>query len=135
MSQPIRFILIDDDPSNNLICKFAIKSETKKIDIIDFLEAERALDFIQSEPTLDANKEKNIILLDINMPIMNGWDFLDSFEKLNSKIKDAYTIYILTSSIDHADIEKAKKHPLVKSLLVKPINKSTVFDLLAQIGN
>nr|WP_321222116.1 response regulator [uncultured Psychroserpens sp.] len=61
----------------------------------------------------------DIILLDINMPIMDGWQFLDEFVKIESH--KLITIYIVSSSIDPQDIKRAKKYQNISNYIVKPI--------------
>ena len=70
-------LLIDDDPINNLINKRLINKLDISPTVIDFLEAETALQFIDSN-----NGVNTLILLEINMPVMNGWDFLTSYTVL-----------------------------------------------------
>ncbi|WP_233266024.1 response regulator [Formosa sp. L2A11] len=72
-----------------------------------------------------------IILLDINMPVMDGWEFLEEFSKLifNKKI----TIYIVSSSIDPIDIKRAKRYENVSNYLVKPISVDALKNILKDI--
>ena len=63
-----------------------------------------------------------MLFLDINMPIMTGWEFMKEFEKLNTLIKDQIFIYILSSSIDQEDKLKAKNHPDVVDYIEKPLS-------------
>jgi CheY-like chemotaxis protein len=108
-------ILVDDDPINNLINKRLITklSITEKVD--EFLEAEKAL---QKLRTLDP-KEPTLILLDINMPVMNGWDFLNVYLKEFPQRKDE--IFVLSSSIDLQDRQKAMQYSVVKGFVEKPL--------------
>ena len=115
------FIVIDDDPINNLLCSKNIKKNIQEADVITFTEAEKGLDHIKSffnEP----NVENAVLFLDINMPIMTGWEFMEEFEKLNSLIKDQVFIYILSSSIHQEDKLKAKNHPDVVDYIEKPLS-------------
>jgi CheY-like chemotaxis protein len=70
----------------------------------------------------------DIILLDLNMPVMDGWQFLDEFEKipLDKKI----TLYIVSSSIDIQDHTKAKKYKTVSDFLIKPIGKKQIEQMI-----
>ena len=71
-----------------------------------------------------------MILLDLNMPVMGGWEFLDHFakEEYRSAFKDAKVI-VLSSTIDPEDIKKAKTYPMVMDFLSKPISKEILEDL------
>ncbi len=73
-------------------------------------------------------KLPDLILLDLNMPIWDGWKFLDEFTKIPSA--NPITIYIMTSSIDPADVEKAKSYDAVSNYLVKPITMEELQKLI-----
>ena len=115
------FIVIDDDPINNLLCSKNIKKNIQEADVITFTEAEKGLDHIKSFFNVP-NVENAVLFLDINMPIMTGWEFMEEFEKLNSLIKEQIFIYILSSSIDQEDKQKAKNHPDVVDYIEKPLS-------------
>jgi CheY-like chemotaxis protein len=117
-------VLIDDDPINNLINKRLIKKLEISPQIIEFLEAEKALAFIQDLPT----STKMLALVDINMPVMNGWDFLLEYAPLEGNRKDV--IIMLSSSIDFQDRQKSKKFPYVKGFIEKPLTPDKLRNLL-----
>ncbi len=88
--------------------------------LLVFNNGEEAIKYIT--PVINLNEElPDVILLDLNMPVLDGWGFLDEFIKLKPKITKNITIYILTSSIDPADIERAKHYTEVSDFLIKPI--------------
>lgn len=116
------YIIIDDDPVNNFLCRETILvSKIKKNKIIDFTSSETALAFFNDD-SIDAFNKKYILILDIKMPKLNGWEFLEKFELLNKKIKQQVEIYILTTSIDPRDKERASNLSYVKDLIIKPIS-------------
>lgn len=117
------FILVDDDPINNLLSKRAISKNLVGAKVIDFLAPEMALNYIENDFGLHSFEERIIILLDINMPTLTGWDFLDLFNKFATSHKDKFSIYILSSSVDPSDIQRAKLNPLVHDFIEKPLNK------------
>ncbi|GAB2630654.1 response regulator [Belliella aquatica] len=117
-------ILIDDDPINNLINKRLISKMDIADQVEEFLEAEKALNRIQNL----AETEKTLILLDINMPVMNGWDFLNAYLK---EFKDrGDRIIMLSSSIDFQDRQKAKQFTCVEGFIEKPLTPEKFKNLL-----
>lgn len=108
-------VLIDDDPINNLINKRLIQKLKLSPEVMEFLEAEKALCFMKSSDGM----KKTLILLDINMPLMNGWDFLNHYRPIEEVRQD--TIIILSSSIDYKDRQRAKKYNYVQGFIEKPL--------------
>ena len=125
MKSPFQFILIDDDPMNNLICKLTIEMTFGQSDVKPFVNPEVALNYIQTEfatfPETSA-----LLLLDINMPIMSGWEFLEMFDNLSFELKDRIKICILSSSIDERDKERSYANKNVLDFLVKPLTDKDV---------
>ena len=113
------YIVVDDDPWNNNICRFNIKKTLGNIDVTTFSMPEEGLAFIEHE--FSKNPQHTILFLDINMPIVNGWAFLDRFKDFSEDIKNHITIYMLSSSINNQDIERAKSNKYVKDFLSKPL--------------
>jgi CheY-like chemotaxis protein len=117
MAKPRFYLVIDDDKINNLVCESVIKKVHEENKVLSFLRAEDALEYIFSSKNTNP---VDIILLDINMPEMNGWEFLDRY--LAQTPKPAH-IFILSSSINTADFEKAKLYTGVVDYIVKPFSK------------
>jgi CheY-like chemotaxis protein len=108
--------LVDDDPINNLINRRLLGKTGISDQIIEFLGAEEALEQIK----LLNEKDSLLIFLDINMPVLNGWEFLDMYIELFSHRNDK--IIILSSSIDYQDRQKAMEYPIVSGFLEKPLS-------------
>jgi len=106
---------IDDDEINNMLSERLISRVIPQATVKSFLYAEDALELIAKEPT----NIPDAIFLDINMPRMNGWDFLDSISVLNISVN----VYMLTSSIDPRDQEKASKFSQVNDFISKPLRE------------
>jgi len=125
---PSRFIIVDNDPVNNLLCSLAIKDAAVNADILAFTSSFKAFEYISAYN--ENTNSMNILLLDINMPIWSGWDFADHFEKLDEKLKKRFKIYMLSSSIDNDDKLKALENKNVVDYIEKPLTEEKVFSLL-----
>ncbi|HRE77360.1 MAG TPA: response regulator [Flavobacterium sp.] len=121
-----QFIIVDDDRFSNLLSKIVLGKLFEGVEIKDFLVPELALDYIKAEFKYRETTEKTMLFLDINMPTLSGWEFLHSFNSLPDSIKKQFDIYMLSSSIDPADIERAKLNPLVTDFIEKPINREAL---------
>lgn len=126
-----RFLIVDDDPLNNIISKMALKKTLGQVEIRDFVDPELALDFIKSEYVEQRFEEKCTILLDINMPSLNGWEFLEAFSTFPYTIINQFNIYLLSSSIANSDILQAKQNKMVINLIEKPLTKAKVLDIFS----
>ncbi len=116
-----QIILIDDDAVHNMITNEILKKfvDVRTVKIISFEIPRKGLDYL-----LHQNPEqalKTLVLLDINMPVLSGWDVLDRLIPLDENIKGNMTLYILSSSIDPMDETHAASYPLVKGFLSKPL--------------
>ncbi|MBG6111142.1 CheY-like chemotaxis protein [Flavobacterium sp. CG_23.5] len=117
MKNKLTYIIDDDKLSLKLLTILIAKNEFCD-DIRSFFNPQAALDELKK----NCNENKNLpdaILLDLNMPVMDGWQFLDEFNHLT--LKKEIPIFIITSSIDPADIEMAKNYTVVKNYINKPI--------------
>ena len=100
------FMIIDDDPVNNVIASKIIQLNIAGATIETFTEPENALDYIRA--TYSGNDAKNaVVFLDINMPSLTGWQVLDVFKDFPDPVKEHVKIFMLSSSISFSDKEKA----------------------------
>lgn len=121
-------MLIDDNMIDQLLHRKIVDIAYPDASVLLFGEGSSALKHIQ---TIGANApSQTVILLDIQMPIMNGFQFLEAFDLLPEEVKKLYTIYILSSSVNQFDISKAKNNPYVKDMIIKPLSKDTLTNLL-----
>jgi len=128
-SELLRVIIIDDDPVNNFLCKLIIKRALGEIVIETFIKPDEGLRFLKEEFSSSDNKIPAILLLDINMPAMNGWQFLEHYAKLDEKIKNQVRLYILSSSIDITDKQRAAENKHVIDYIEKPIRKQKLLSI------
>jgi CheY-like chemotaxis protein len=131
MKKICHFIVVDDDPVNNALCKMIIQMTLGKIDVKTFTLPEKGFQFIESEYDHKNIGTDSIILLDLNMPIMSGWEFLERFKELDESIKKQFKIYILSSSVDPRDKKRAEENENVVDYIVKPITKEIVLSILS----
>jgi response regulator RpfG family c-di-GMP phosphodiesterase len=124
-----RFLLVDDDPISNLISKMALKKSLGQIHIDDFTNPEDGLEFMKSEPSHNPPDGKTTLFLDIIMPTISGWEYLEEFDLFDTSIKEQYDIYILSSSVYPKDINRAKENPLFIDFIEKPLNKATLLNM------
>jgi CheY-like chemotaxis protein len=116
--------LVDDDPINNLINRRLLGKADISKNILEFQDAEDAL----AEIKRLSKDEGILILLDINMPVMNGWEFLDKYSTFFPFRKDR--IVILSSSIDFLDRQRAKEFEIVSGFLEKPMTLDKIKDYI-----
>lgn len=118
-------LLIDDDSS----CNFFHERLLKKMDCVESIEVasngKEGLDFLKSK-----KNRPDIIFLDINMPKMNGWEFLEEYEKLSEEEKSKIIVVMLTSSLNPDDRTKAENFGTVKAFNPKYLDKEAVEKLL-----
>ena len=114
-----RILLIDDDAGNNTVSRIFLKRVVVETEIVAFTDPVKGLQYIATEYA--TKPVKTILLLDINMPVLSGWDVLEQFTEFPDEIKKHFTIYILTSSINIDDKQRAATHPLVNTYIEKPM--------------
>ncbi len=119
---PRNYIVVDDDPTNNLICKHTIQRFDSETKVQLFEQPEKALSVIGNGHELATDYNPAVILLDVNMPTITGWEFLEVFSTFESAIKNRFVIYILTSSIEDFS-SRAAQFPFVCDFLSKPLKK------------
>ena len=135
ISIPLIVVLVDDDPLNNLLSKTVIKQVAKDANIFTFTDAQAGLDFVSNTmPGILGENPLALLLLDIEIPVINGWKFLEEFEKLNVKVKKHLHIFMLSSSILLTDKEKALKNRFVIDFIEKPLTIIGIKSMLDQIA-
>ncbi len=121
-------LLIDDDEATNYINQTFIRKSGHCEEITAIEDAEKALNYLES---VNESSRPSVILLDINMPRMNGWEFLDAYMELpEDKIK-GIQIYMLTTSMNPNDQNKMETHQLLNGFFHKPLT----FEIIEKIKN
>lgn len=129
-SRGLQYMLVDDDATNNLVCRLMISKFDNSAPIEVFSSPEKGLQYIEQ---LTGLVEKNasdaiILFLDINMPTMTGWEFLDQFILFPEEVKSQFQIYILTSAIEDFSKEQ-EKYPFISDILTKPLKNEDLVNL------
>lgn len=115
--------IIDDDPIYRIIASKIIGKIDSSLIINECENGEIGLEKLES---LKNSNHEIIVLLDINMPVVNGWGFLDAIEKNNFYNLDKLRIYMVSSSIDQSDIVKAEQYGFLKGFYHKPLTSENI---------
>lgn len=119
-----KILLLDDDPIVNIINEQLFRKFNACNQYIVCRTSKEAMDYLNSSTTLP-----EILVIDLNIPILKGFDFLDTFY---AKFTNNISVYILTSSINPTDKSKALSYPFVKGYLKKPITKDVILSIIAE---
>jgi len=126
-------LLIDDDQATNFIHSRLIKKSNLVNEIHTVSDGLEALTFLR-EFTAKNNRLPKVIFLDINMPKMNGWEFLEEFEKgeLNKHKTESNVVIMLTTSLNPDDRDKALAFDSIAAYCAKPLNIEFLEELFAK---
>lgn len=127
MSKKISIMLIDDNKIDLFIFNEFIKQMNIAHTVLQYSFATDALNFLKEN---EITQWPDLILLDIHMPVMSGFDFLDNYVSLPEACRQKCNIIVVSSSLDTGDKLKANEHPEVIQLLEKPLNTNKLRDLL-----
>ena len=124
--------IVDDDT----IYTFLVKKTIEQTNLVNTIKVfENGLDAIEflkkNADNYDALPE--IILLDLSMPVMDGWEFLEEYILLSPKLDRKITIYIISSSISPFDIAKAKSISFVTDFIIKPVSKEKFIEIFKKL--
>ncbi len=125
--------VIDDDSVYQFTASRTLKATDLPHQILQFNNGQEALSFLRNSAT-STQPLPDIIFLDINMPITDGWAFLDEFHELKAQLPKDIKIYMVSSSIDPRDQNRAKSIPDVTDYMEKPISMSQFSEVLLNWG-
>jgi CheY-like chemotaxis protein len=119
-------MIIDDNLTDRYIAEHYLKAVRFAANVISKSSAREALGYLKAN---SAEKLPKIIFLDIRMPEMDGFEFLDEYAKLPALVNEYCTVIMLSSSNDPKDHERIKANALIKKFIDKPINKESLMNL------
>lgn len=123
-----KYLLIDDEEIFNFIHSEVIHNLSSEAEVLSYTSANEALDYLKA-CMLNNEKWPDYIFLDIRMPEMNGFEFLDHLKVFNSNSFDNTKVYMLSSSLDDRDVELALSYPFVKGFREKPLSDSILNEI------
>jgi CheY-like chemotaxis protein len=129
MKRPPIVALVDDDKIFQLTASKTIRALQLTDQILQFHNGEDALQFL-SENSRNEDSLPDYIFLDINMPLVDGWMFLQDFAEIKQNLPKSISIYMVSSSIDPRDVNRAKNIQDVTDYVVKPVTKEKFLELL-----
>lgn len=126
----INLLVIDDDDINIFIIKKIVEKTGSNIDMVSKSNGQQAIDYLKDAIT-QQQPLPHLVLIDINMPVMNGWEFVEAYQELG--IEQHMDMYILSSSVYENDIEKTKSYPTVNGFISKPLSIERLTELIKAI--
>lgn len=123
------FCIVDDDDIYQLTTSILLKKTELVNKVIVFSNGLEAIDFLKEEID-NIENIPDILLLDINMPKMDGWEFLEAYLLIKSTLPKSVVIYMVSSSVDERDLKKAKSISSLSGYIVKPISNQNIVDII-----
>lgn len=126
----MKAFVVDDDEVYVMGIKRLIKRANLTEEVLFFENGKLAIDVLEENKD-NSDGLPNVILLDINMPVMDGWEFLESYKNIRPQIQKKIYIYMISSSINPRDIDRAKSFEDVTEYLEKPVTLEELMEMVA----
>ena len=134
MSNVKNIFLVDDDPTFIFLTKEIISTTNIETIIEEFSDGQEAIEYLKKN--FDNNELlPDIIFLDLHMQIMDGWEFIEEYILLESKIQKKIILYIVSSSISPHDIERAKQLKVIKDFIIKPLEAHKFLEIVNSLSD
>lgn len=127
-------MLVDDNKNDNFFHTRVIRKYNPSIVVIAKESGEEALEHLRNKNT-NLENHPDIIFLDINMPGMNGWEFLEEYENLDKELQTKMIVVMLTTSENPDDYAQAKKHNILSAFKTKPLTKEMLDEVFEKYQN
>ncbi|RTE53352.1 response regulator [Arenibacter aquaticus] len=128
-----KICIVDDDDIYRFTIERTLESLEYSTKTMAFSDGEQAINFISDHLNEDAELP-DIIFLDIDMPVMDGFQFMEEYEKIKSNVSKDMIIYMVSSSLDPVDIDSAKKISSISDYIVKPISSDRLKSILENLN-
>ena len=128
------FCIVDDDDIYQFTTSLLLKKTDLVNKIIVFSNGLKAINFLKDEMGTKENIP-DVLFLDINMPVMDGWEFLEEYLLIKPMMPKTVVIYMVSSSVDERDVLKAKSISALSGYLVKPISSQNIMEVILGILN
>lgn len=126
--------LIDDDNIYQFTARKILESTGLAKQIQSFYNGREAIKYLQNKDNCKPENLPDVIFLDINMPVMNGWEFLEEYHTFCGGLPKPIIVYVVSSSIDSYDIKKSKEYKVVTDYIVKPITRIKYQELIESLS-
>lgn len=126
--------IVDDDDIYQLTASFEIEKTNLVKNIIFFSNGLKAINYFKTEIN-NVEKLPDVMFLDLNMPIMDGWQFIEEYTLLKPTIQKLMIIYLVSSSVDQRDMDRAEKISAVYGYMVKPIGRQRLVEVFSELLN
>jgi CheY-like chemotaxis protein len=126
--QKLNIFLVDDDHIYQFTAKKTLESMGFADQVSVFMDGAAALQHIK-EHLSDPRALPDVIFLDINMPVMDGWQFVQEFQKLNPR--KSIALYMVSSSVDETDVKRSREFTVISDYIIKPVGRRRFEELLS----
>ncbi|MCI4650166.1 response regulator [Phaeodactylibacter sp.] len=124
-----KILLVDDNEADNYLHKLIISEAEVAESVVDQPDGKAALEYLEKGAD---QLPPDLIFLDINMPRMNGWEFLEAYAQLPDELQSAVVIVMLTTSVFSKDRERAERLPNFSGFLNKPLTEEDLLKVIQQ---
>ena len=128
----LHILLVDDDRIYQFAARKTIEATGFADRILIYSNGQEAINYLKHN-VKDNNLMPDVIFLDVNMPVMNGWEFLDAYSNIRPALSKPVIIYVVSSSVDEFDVSKSRQYDTVKGYIVKPVLREKFRQILSSI--